>query len=103
MEVANNFYEKKNYALAIEKIETAMGLENTQITGWDLYFFASCLSMDNRIDDAFKALFDAVNNYPIQNYTDYIYTDKDLEPLHSDARWDELINTLKTKMGSAEK
>jgi hypothetical protein len=91
---ANAFYKAKEYKLSALKYEEAfVVLENRGMIN-DRYNAACSWALVPQIDSSFVHLFKIVRNGYYKDYQ-HITTDTDLTILHTDKRWQEVIDLVK--------
>jgi len=86
-------YENSNYLGAIKNTLSAFKLHPEQINNGDRYNLACSYSLAENKESAFAQL----RILAEANYDDYdwMLEDKDLESLHSDKRWIEILDIFK--------
>jgi hypothetical protein len=97
-----DLYNSKEYLKSGEKYaEALVGMKSTE-KGRDRYNAACSWALANQIDASFVQLFKIAKN---GNYTNlgHITTDSDLNVLHSDKRWEEVIRIVTKNKEIAEK
>lgn len=97
-----DLYETKDYLKSGEKYSEAFVALNNRGMVTDRYNAACSWSLAEKVDSSFVQLFKIAKN---GNYTNlgHITTDTDLNLLHSDNRWEEIINIVKSNKEEAEK
>ena len=95
-------YESKNYLASGEKYSEAFVVAGNWGLVYDRYNAACSWSLANKIDSSFVQLIKIAKN---GSYSDlgHISTDGDLKILHSDKRWEEIIQLVKQNKEEAEK
>ena len=96
-----NLYQSKKYKQSAEKYSEAfVALDNKGIVS-DRYNAACSWALAKEVDSSFVQL-SKIAEYG--NYTNYghITTDTDLNILHSDKRWSEILNIVKANKEKAE-
>ena len=97
-----DLYDSKEYLKSGEKYaEALVGMKSTE-KGRDRYNAACSWALANKTDASFVQLFKIANE---GNYTNlgHITTDSDLNSLHSDKRWEEVIRIVTKNKEIAEK
>jgi len=80
-----------------EFLENLLGGNQNNENQYDDYNAACVLALSNEIDSAFEQLFIIANNGNFPNL-EHILTDSDLNSLHQDKRWNELIEMIRAKV-----
>ena len=96
-----SLYEKKEYLMSAQKYAEAFIVLGGKGIVNDRYNAACSWALANEIDSAFVQLFKIAQN---GNYTNlgHITTDTDLNSLHNDKRWYEVIEIVKSNKEKAE-
>lgn len=99
---AMEYYDQKDYKTCAEKFKAAFATNNGKGTRTDKYNAACCGALSGNMDDAFEYLKAIATK---GNYTNlrHITSDTDLNSLHEDARWTEIIDLVKANKEEAEK
>ena len=98
-----SLYESKSYELSANKYKEAFHILGGKAYPNDRYNAACSYALAHQIDSSYYHLFRlATSKSKYQNYG-HITTDTDLNVLHSDARWGELIALVKANKEEAEK
>jgi hypothetical protein len=95
-------YESKAYINSAETYRRAFIQFDGKAYPDDRYDAACSYSLAGNVDTSFYHLFRLANDSDYKNYG-HITTDFDLDTLHNDKRWDELISIVKTNKAEAEK
>lgn len=92
---ASKLYQTKEYLKSALKYSEAFVANKNNGKMWDRYNAACSWALANKIDSSFVQLFKIVK---YDNYTNYnhITTDTDLNSLHFDKRWNDIIEIVKT-------
>ena len=91
---ADEFYETKEYQKSANKYEEAFKLVE-YVSENDRYNAACSFALAENIESAFNQLFIIANDpYKFKDYN-WITQDSDLEILHKDQRWNEIIAIVK--------
>jgi hypothetical protein len=99
---AINFYKNKEYLKSAQKYNEAFILLGNKATVNGRYNAACSWALANEIDSAFIQLFYIAEN---DKYTDieYITKDSDFVSLYEDARWEKIIEIIKTNGAKLDK
>ena len=87
---ADKLYHSGSYKEAAEKYEMAIAIGNPE--EYDPYYNAACCWALSGFSDKAFAMLNKTIDHGLHLYIDYIKQDKDLASLHSDKRWDELLD-----------
>jgi len=98
---ALTLYEGKEYLMSAQKYAEAFIVLGSKSIVNDRYNAACSWALANETDSAFVQLFKIAQN---GNYTDLgvITTDTDLNSLHNDKRWSDIIEIVKSNKEKAE-
>jgi hypothetical protein len=96
-----NLYQTKEYKQSAEKYSEAFVALGNKGKISDRYNAACSWALAKEVDSSFVQLFKIAEN---GNYTNYghITTDTDLEILHSDKRWSQVLDIVKANKEKAE-
>jgi hypothetical protein len=94
-------YESKNFQESAEKYSEAFKSKGDKGAINDRYNAACSWALAKEIDSSFVQLFRISEKGNYTNYS-HITTDSDLSILHSDKRWNEVINLVKVNKEKAE-
>ena len=95
-------YESKEYLMSGQKYaEAFVALEGEETSCYDRYNAACSWALANEIDSAFEQLFMIVNSGSYTNL-EHLSTDPDLNSLHTDKRWTEIIEIVKLNKEKAK-
>ncbi len=90
---ADNYYNAKNYNSATHKYIKLIELSDFKIKkSIAAYSAACCLSLQKRVDSSFVLLNTAIK-YGF-NYKSHLIQDSDLDNLHDNPKWNELIDLI---------
>lgn len=95
-------YETKDFEASAAKYKEAFATMEGKAYPNDRYNAACSYALAGNADDAFYHLLRLANKSNYKNYG-HITTDPDLNTLHNDKRWDELIAKVKANKEEAEK
>ncbi len=98
---ADSCYMAQNFVLAKDMFTKAFALD-VKPFGNQLSNAASVSALAGDVDAAFGFLWRRAELYK-DWYSDYVAQDKDLQSLHSDARWQVLLDTMATRQARIEK
>lgn len=96
-----NLYETKDYKESGEKYSEAFKIPENKIREFDRYNAACSWALAKEIDSSFVQLFLISGKGSYMNY-DHITTDSDLDNLHDDERWEEVLDLVKANKEIAE-
>ncbi|MFA8433144.1 MAG: DUF6624 domain-containing protein [Marinifilaceae bacterium] len=99
---ALHFYKSKEYQKSADKYREAFDFMDGKATPTDRYNAACSYSLANRTDTAFYHLFRLAKDAKYHNYG-HITADPDLNLLHDDQRWKQLIAMVKANKEEAER
>ncbi len=94
-------YESKTYLASAKKYSESFGGLGNKVSIYDRYNAACSWALTNEIDSSFVQLFRIAEE---GNYTNYghITTDADLSVIHSDIRWNKLLDKIKVNKEKEE-
>lgn len=98
---ADSLYQSKNYKESGEKFSEAFVTLGNKGAVNDRYNAACSYALAKEIDSSFVQLFKIADNGNYSNYW-HIITDTDLDNLHSDKRWNEVLVKVKSNKDKAE-
>lgn len=98
---ADSLYQSKNYKESGEKFSEAFVALGNKGAVNDRYNAACSYALAKEIDSSFVQLFKIADNGNYSNYW-HIITDTDLDNLHSDKRWNEVLVKVKSNKDKAE-
>ena len=93
---ALKLYESKDYLKSGLKYSEAFKIFRKNVIITDRYIAACSWALANNKDSSFNQLFKVVKGSNFI-FEDYVITTQDLEVLHSDKRWDEIIEIINNK------
>lgn len=93
---ALKLYESKDYLKSGLKYSEAFKIFRKNVIITDRYIAACSWALAKNIDSSFNQLFKVVKGSNFI-FEDYVTTTPDLEVLHSDKRWDEIIEIINNK------
>jgi hypothetical protein len=93
---ALKLYESKNYLKSGLKYSEAFKIFGKNVIITDRYTAACSWALANNKDSSFNQLFKVVKGSNFI-FDDYVTTSPDLERLHSDKRWNEIIEIINNK------
>ncbi|SDU11735.1 hypothetical protein SAMN04487762_1899 [Polaribacter sp. Hel1_33_78] len=96
-----NLYENQEYLGSAKKYSEAFTALGNKGNTNDRYNAACSWALANQIDSSFVQLFRIAEKGNYSNYG-HITTDGDLNALHSDKRWNEVLNLVKGNKEKAE-
>ncbi|MDQ7918072.1 hypothetical protein RBU60_10830 [Mesonia sp. MT50] len=96
-----NFYDEKEYLKSARKYNEAFKVLGEKSNSTDRYNAACSWALANKVDSSFVQLLNVANEGNYINY-DHITTDSDLNNLHDDQRWDEVLTQVKANKEKAE-
>ncbi|NOQ26060.1 MAG: hypothetical protein GQ564_11910 [Bacteroidales bacterium] len=98
---AKNFYDNNEYLKSGQKYSEAFNSLDYRKNTTDRYNAACSWALVNKNDSSFVQLFQIAEN---GNYTNlsHLTADTDLSILHSDKRWDEVLNLIKANIEKEE-
>ncbi|MCT4665295.1 MAG: hypothetical protein N4A45_08710 [Flavobacteriales bacterium] len=99
---AEKFYDAKEYQKSADKYKEAFDQIEGKAYPNDRYNAACSYALAKDIKTAFYHLFRLANDSDYKNYG-HITTDSDLDLLHKDKRWNELIAIVKSNKEESEK
>jgi len=99
---ASNLYDSKEYKKSAYKYKEAFDQIDGKAYPNDRYNAACSYALAEDIENSFYHLFRLANDSDYKNYG-HITTDSDLNILHKDKRWNELIAIVKSNKEEAEK
>lgn len=94
-------YETKDYKQSGQKYSEAFKVPESKVREVDRYNAACSWALAEEIDSSFVQLLRISDQGNYANY-DHITTDKDLDNLHSDERWEEVLALVKANKEKAE-
>jgi hypothetical protein len=94
-------YNSKDYLNSAKTYSLAFALNGGKGTGTDRYNAACSWALAGNIDSAFFYLAGAAEKSSYDNYS-HITTDTDLNSLHSDKRWNKVLEKVKANKEKAE-
>ena len=94
-------YENENYLESAKKYSEAFTTLGNKGNTSDRYNAACSWALANQIDSSFVQLFRIAEKGNYKNYA-HITTDSDLSRLHSDKRWNEVLDLVKSNKEKAE-
>ncbi len=97
-----NLYESKEYKKSANKYKEAFDQIDGKAYPNDRYNAACSYALAEDVENSFYHLFRLGNDSDYKNYG-HITTDSDLNILHKDKRWNELITIVKSNKEEAEK
>jgi hypothetical protein len=98
---ADSLYKIKEFKASAQFYSNTFRLNNWQGKSIDYYNAACSYALAGLIDSSFAYLFRVANQYKYKNYN-HIIKDSDLEALHEDKRWEQLILIVKENKEKAE-
>ncbi len=99
---ASNLYDSKEYKKSANKYKEAFDQIDGKAYPNDRYNAACSYALAEDTENSFYHLFRLANDSEYKNYG-HITTDSDLNILHKDKRWNELITIVKSNKEEAEK
>ena len=96
-----NLYENQEYLASARRYSEAFAALGNKGNTNDRYNAACSWALANQIDSSFVQLFRIAEKGNYSNYG-HITTDGDLNALHSDKRWNEVLNLVKSNKEKAE-
>lgn len=99
---ANDLYETKEFAKSGEKFEAAFAEMEDKGHRLDRYNASCSWALAEETEKAFIHLFRYANNKNSTGYN-HVINDTDLESLHTDKRWEEVLTQVKANKEEAEK
>jgi len=96
-----NLYQTKDYKQSAEKYSEAFSALGDKGNISDRYNAACSWALAKEIDSSFVQLFRIAEKGNYSNY-EHITTDTDLDILHSDKRWSEVLDKVKSNKEKAE-
>ena len=99
---ASNLYDSKEYKKSAKKYKEAFDQIDGKAYPNDRYNAACSYALAEDTENSFYHLFRLANDSDYKNYG-HITTDSDLNILHKDKRWNELIAIVKSNKEEAEK
>ncbi|WP_299890213.1 DUF6624 domain-containing protein [uncultured Lacinutrix sp.] len=96
-----NLYEKKDFLKSAQKYSEAFRATEGKSNTTDRYNAACSWALAKEIDSSFVQLYRIANKGAYSNYG-HITTDVDLSNLHSDKRWNKLLDVVKLNKEKAE-
>ena len=100
---ASNLYEAEDYKKSAEKYKEAFELLDGKIIPSDRYDAACSYALSEDVESAFYYLLDLAEGPAKFRDYDHITTDSDLNILHADSRWADLISKVKANKEEFEK
>ena len=100
---AFNYYQQKEYQKSAQSYKAAFDALGGKATSTDRYNAACSYALTGETDSAFYHLFRLAQSSIKYNNYSHITTDKDLNALHKDKRWEELLEIVKANKEEAEK
>jgi hypothetical protein len=97
----HELYNNKDYLSSAKAYSLAFALNGGKGTGTDRYNAACSWALAGNTDSAFFYLFGAAEKNSYDNYN-HIIQDTDLNTLHSDKRWNTLLEKIKANKEKAE-
>jgi len=95
---ASALYQSREYLKSAQKYaEAFIALEGKEMSCCDRYNAACSYALANEIDSAFVQLFKIANSGSYTNLG-HINTDTDLNSLHKDKRWTEVIDIIRNRI-----
>ncbi len=91
---AFDLYKNKNYLKSAEKYSEAFKTTGDKSNTTDRYNAACSWALANEIDSSYSQLFRVAEKGAYSSYN-HITTDTDLSSLHSDKRWNKLLEIVK--------
>lgn len=98
---ADALYEKKEFLLSGQKYAEAFAVNGGKGKTNDRYNAACSWALANQVDSAFVQLYKASMEGGYANYV-HITSDSDLNLLHADKRWEEIMALVKANKEKAE-
>lgn len=98
---AFKLYKNKDYLSSAKKYSEAFTELGNKENTTDRYNAACSWALANQIDSSFVQLFRIAEKGNYGNYR-HITTDTDLTTLHSDKRWNKILDLVKVNKGKAE-
>lgn len=98
---ASNLYDSKNYIESAEKYSEAFIALGNKGNITDRYNAACSWALAKVVDSSFVQLFNIAEKGNFTNYA-HISTDSDLDILHSDQRWSEVLEIVKANKDKAD-
>jgi hypothetical protein len=96
-----NLYETKDYKLSAEKYSEAFSAFENKVNTRDRYNAACSWALAKEIDSSFVQMFKIAEKGNYLNFG-HITTDSDLDNLHPDKRWSEVLEIVKANKEKAE-
>lgn len=96
-----HLYQDQKFLASAKKYSEAFTVLGNKGSTNDRYNAACSWALASEIDSSFVQLFRIAKKGDYRNY-DHITTDEDLNALHSDKRWNEVLNLIKTNKEKAE-
>lgn len=94
-------YESKDYLKSAQKYASALNIIGDKDYVYDRYNAACSWALANKVDSSFIQLFHIAKKSAYSNYK-HISNDPDLKNLHSDKRWNSLLNIIKKNKAKEE-
>jgi len=100
---AHQFYENKEYLKSVQQYSKAFNVEGNGSLTFDRIAAASAWTQAELHDSAFVQLFRVAQDSTFTNYVWMIIHQPGLNPLHSDNRWNMVIETIKINFFKKER
>lgn len=98
---AEELYNAKEYLLSAKKYAEAFTIRGAKERPDDRYNAACSWALARETDSAFAQLFQIAKSGDYTNYT-HLVADTDLQALHTDARWNELLAIVQANKEKAD-